>query len=165
MRKVKFKDVFVPKYRTYLVIIFLLLVFMCTLEVRAIPLAVFVYLAVLFFTYKKHLSMLDRVIKNMDSLMFKLKADDTILDFPIPAIIITKTGDILWNNNDLEQLFKGINKQRYMENLIKDLDAEYDTKFRAIVLLFIHFFNQTTYSNSLDSSHCFVLLYKSMSVL
>ncbi len=132
MRKVKFKDVFVPKYRTYLVIIFLLLVFMCTLEVRAIPLAVFVYLAVLFFTYKKHLSMLDRVIKNMDSLMFKLKADDTILDFPIPAIIITKTGDILWNNNDLEQLFKGINKQRYMENLIKDLDAEYDTKFRAI---------------------------------
>ena len=134
MRKVKFKDVFVPKYRTYLVIIFLLLVFMCTLEVRAIPLAVFVYLAVLFFTYKKHLSMLDRVIKNMDSLMFKLKADDTILDFPIPAIIITKTGDILWNNNDLEQLFKGINKQRYMENLIKDLDAEYDTKFRAIVL-------------------------------
>lgn len=132
MRKLKFKDVFVPKYRTYLVIIFLLLVFMCMIEVRAIPLAIFVYFAVLFFTYKKHLNMIDRVIKNMDSLMFKLKADDTILDFPIPAIIVTKTGDILWNNNDLEQLFKGINKQRYMENLIKDLDAEYDTKFKAI---------------------------------
>lgn len=132
MRKVKFKDVFVPKYRTYLVIIFLLLIFMCMLEIRAIPLAIFVYIIVLFFTYKKHANMVERVIKNMDSLMFKLKVDETILDFPIPAIILTKTGEILWNNAELEQLFKGINKQRYMENLIKDLEAEYDTKFKAI---------------------------------
>lgn len=132
MRKVKFKDIFVPKYRTYLVIIFLILTFMCMLEIKAIPIAIIVYIVVLFFTYKKHLNMVERVIKNMDSLIFKLKTDDTILDFPVPAIIITKTGEILWNNNDLEQLFKGINKQRYMENLIKDLEAEYDTKFKAI---------------------------------
>lgn len=132
MRKVKFKDVFVPNSRTYLIIIFLILTFMCVLEVRAIPLAIFVYFSVLFFTYRKHLSMVERVIKNMDNLMFKLKTDETILDFPLPAVIITKSGEILWNNNELEMLFKGINKQRYMENLIKELDAEYDTKFRAI---------------------------------
>ncbi len=132
MRKVKFKDVFVPNSRTYLIIIFLILTFMCVLEVRAIPLAIFVYFSVLFFTYRKHLSMVERVIKNMDNLMFKLKTDETILDFPLPAVIITKNGEILWNNNELEMLFKGINKQRYMENLIKELDAEYDTKFRAI---------------------------------
>ncbi len=75
---------------------------------------------------------MDRVIKNLDQLMFKLKTDETILDFPVPAIVINDTGDILWNNNELEQLFKGINKQRYMENLIKDLEAEYDKKFKAI---------------------------------
>ena len=132
MRKVKFKDVFVPNSMTYLIIIFLILTFMCVLEVRAIPLAIFVYFSVLFFTYRKHLSMVERVIKNMDNLMFKLKTDETILDFPLPAVIITKNGEILWNNNELEMLFKGINKQRYMENLIKELDAEYDTKFRAI---------------------------------
>ena len=132
MRKVKFKDVFVPNSRTYLIIIFLILTFMCVLEVRAIPLAIFVYFSVLFFTYRKHLSMVERVIKNMDNLMFTLKTDETILDFPLPAVIITKNGEILWNNNELEMLFKGINKQRYMENLIKELDAEYDTKFRAI---------------------------------
>lgn len=132
MRKIKFKDVFVPKYRTYLVIIFLILFFMCLLEVRAIPLAIVVFCLVLFFTYRKNVNMMDRVIKNMDSLIFKLKTDETILDFPIPAVIITETGDILWNNNDLELLFKGINKQRYMENLIKDLEEEYDKKFKAI---------------------------------
>ena len=97
MRKVKFKDVFVPNSRTYLIIIFLILTFMCVLEVRAIPLAIFVYFSVLFFTYRKHLSMVERVIKNMDNLMFKLKTDETILDFPLPAVIITKNGEILWN--------------------------------------------------------------------
>lgn len=132
MRRIKFKDVFVPKYRTYLIIIFVILFFMCLLAKRAIPLAIFVYFCVLVFTYRKNLNMIDRVIKNMDSLIFKLKTDETILDFPIPAIIITETGDILWNNNELELLFKGINKQRYMENLIKDLEAEYDKKFKAI---------------------------------
>ena len=132
MRKIKFKDVFVPKYRTYLVIIFLILFFMCLIEKRAIPFAIFVYALTLFFTYRKNLNMIDRVIKNMDSLIFKLKTDETILDFPVPAIIITKTGDILWNNNELELLFKGMNKQGYMENLIKDLENEYDKKFKAI---------------------------------
>lgn len=132
MKKIKFEDIFVPKYRTYLVIIFLILFFMCMIEIRTIPLAVFVFVSVLIFTYRKNVNMIDRVIKNMNSLIFKLKTDDTILDFPIPAVILTKTGDILWNNNELEMLFKGINKQRYMENLIKELEEEYDTKFKAI---------------------------------
>ena len=122
MKKIKFSDVFVPKYRMYITIIFLILLFMCILEIRAIPLAIFVFLVVLVSTYNRRKNMLDRVVKNMDSLIFKLKTDETILDFPLPAIIITKTGDILWNNNDLELLFKGV----------KELEEEYDTKFRAI---------------------------------
>ena len=114
MKKIKFEDVFVPKYRTYLVIIFLILFFMCLIVPKIIPIAAFVFTMVLIFTYRKNVNMVERVIKNMDSLIFKLKTDDTILDFPIPAVILTKKGDILWNNNDLEMLFKGINKQRYM---------------------------------------------------
>ena len=132
MKKIKWKDIIVPKYRTYLVIIFLILSFMCVLKPRAIPLALFVFIMCLYYTYKRHSHMVDRVIRSMDSLIFKLQTDETILDFPLPAVILTQTGDVLWNNGELEQLFKGINKQRYMENLIKELDEEYDTKFKAI---------------------------------
>lgn len=132
MKRIKFEDVFVTKYRTYLFIIFLILFLMCLIEVRAIPFAIFTFILTLIYTYRRKASMVERVIKNMNNLLFKLKTDDTILDFPIPATIITKTGDILWNNNELELLFKGINKQRYMENLIKELEEEYDTKFKAI---------------------------------
>lgn len=132
MKRIKFEDVFVTKYRTYLFIIFLILFLMCLIEVRAIPFAIFTFILTLIYTYRRKASMVERVIKNMNNLLFKLKTDDTILDFPIPATIITKAGDILWNNNELELLFKGINKQRYMENLIKELEEEYDTKFKAI---------------------------------
>lgn len=132
MKKVNFKDIFVPKYRTYLIIIFIILVLVCCMDIRCIPLAVFIYFCVLFFTYRKNISMRERVIKNLDSFIFKLKTDDTVLNFPIPAIIITNQGDILWNNNELEMLFKGINKQKYMENLIKELSDEYDERFIGI---------------------------------
>lgn len=132
MKKIKLEDIFVPKYRTYLVIIFLILFLVSALEIRLAPFSIVIFTLIVVYTYRKNKNMIDRVIRNMDSLIFKLKTDDTVLDFPIPAVIITKTGDILWNNNELELLFKGINKQRYMENLIKDLDAEYDTKFKAI---------------------------------
>lgn len=132
MKKIKFEDVFVPKYRTYLLIIFLILLLTSVIKPIIAPAAILIFALVLIYTYRKNMDMLERVIKNMNSLIFKLKTDDTILDFPIPAAIITKTGDIHWNNNELELLFKGINKQRYMENLIKELEAEYDTKFKAI---------------------------------
>ena len=132
MKKVNFKDVFVPKYRTYLIIIFLILTFMCVMDVRYVPFAVIIYCLVLFLTYRTNISMRERLIKNLDSFIFKLRTDDTVLNFPIPAIIITNQGDILWNNNELEMLFKGINKQKYMETLIKELNDEYDDRFKGV---------------------------------
>ena len=132
MKKIKLEDVFVPKYRTYLVIIFLILLLLSVLEIKLAPFAIIIFVLILVYTYRRRMSTIERIIRSMDSLIFKLRTDDTVLDFPIPAVIITKTGDILWNNNELELLFKGINKQRYMENLIKELDEEYDTKFKAI---------------------------------
>ena len=68
----------------------------------------------------------------MDSFIFKLKTDESILNFPVPAVIITEQGDILWNNDSLELMFKGINKQKFLENIIKELDEEYDDRFAEI---------------------------------
>ena len=76
--------------------------------------------------------MRERVINSMDSFIFKLKTDESIFNFPIPAVIITEQGDILWNNDLLELMFKGINKQKYLENIIKELDSEYDDRFAEI---------------------------------
>lgn len=134
MRRVKWNDIFVPKYRTYLIIIFILL-FTAFLSYPKIPmliLTLIIYAGVLFFTYRKNASKKERLINYMDSFIFKLKTDESILNFPIPSVIITEQGDILWNNDSLELMFKGLNKQKFLENVIKELDEEYDDRFAEI---------------------------------
>lgn len=134
MRKIKFDEIFVPKYRTYLIIIFLILFTACITFPNPwlMFLSLIVYVAVLIFTYRKNKAMQDRVIKYMNSFIFKLKTDESILNFPIPSVIINESGEILWNNDSLELLFKGINKQKFLENIIKELDSEYDNRFAEI---------------------------------
>ena len=129
MKKINFRDVFVPKYRMHLTLIFLILVYMCIINFRLIPVALLIYAYVLYLTYKRNQTMKERIVNNMNSLIFKLKTDETVLNFPIPAMIVSEQGDILWNNNELEMLFKGIHKENYIENIIKELNEEYDKKF------------------------------------
>ena len=88
MKEFKFKNIFVPKYRTYLLIVFMLLLLISVLEVKLIPFSVLIFFLVIIYTYRKNAEMIERVIKSMNSLMLNLKTDDTILDFPIPAIAI-----------------------------------------------------------------------------
>ncbi len=132
MRKIKWNEIFVPKYRIYLTIILLILIGASILMPKLIPTAVVIYIAVLLFTYRKNLNMRERVIKHLNSFILKLNTDESILEFPIPSTIVTSTGDILWSNTGFENLFKGINKEKYIENIIKELDEEYDSKFSAV---------------------------------
>lgn len=132
MRKIKWNEIFVPKYRTYLIIILLILIGASILTPKIIPFAVIIYIAVLLLTYRNNMNKRERVIKHLDSFMLKLSADESILEFPIPATIVTSSGDILWSDSGFENLFKGINKEKYIENLIQELDEEYDSHFSAI---------------------------------
>ena len=58
MKKLKFNDVFVPRYRMHLIIILVILIYMCllTLDIAqiTIPAALVIYAYVLFWTYKKN---------------------------------------------------------------------------------------------------------------
>ncbi len=136
MKKIKLNDVFVPRYRLHLILILLILLYMCILSQKYAPIMIFVstiiYAYVLFLTYKKNEELKDRIVNTMNSFIFKLKTDETVLNFPIPSMIVNNQGDILWNNSELELLFKGINKQKYIENVIKELNEEYDKKFIGI---------------------------------
>ncbi len=134
MPKIKLNEIFVPKYRSYLLIIFCILLVLCLLKPTPIVilLSILAYLLVLVYTYKKYKSMLERVVKNMNSFMLKLNTDDSILDFPLPAVIVTEQGNILWNNKRFDNLLKGINKEKYIENMIKELDEDFDENFASI---------------------------------
>lgn len=132
MRKIKLNDVFVPKYRIYLLTILIVLALFSLVKPIFIPAFVAIYFSVLLLTYKRNMSQRERVIKHINSFLIKLNTDDSILEFPIPSTVVTHDGDILWSNSGFETLFKGINKENYIENIIKELDEEYDSEFSAI---------------------------------
>ncbi len=134
MKKFKLNEVFIRKYRLYLIIVLLLLVLICVLkpDFIVISLSILFYVALLFYTYKVRKSALERIVKNMSNFMIKLKTDGSILDFPFPATIVSKDGEFLWSNEGLDDIFKGINKEKYLENIVKELDENYDSNFAGI---------------------------------
>jgi len=134
MHKVKLSDIFVPKYRIYLFIILVILVVLCILKPEAlvIALSVLTYILVLAITYRKRKVSIDKVVKYMDSYMIKLNSDESILNFPLASVIVSNDGSILWNNEIFENLFKGINKEKYIASIIKELDETYDENFKSI---------------------------------
>ena len=95
MKKFKLNEVFIRKYRLYLIIVLLLLVLICVLkpDFIVISLSILFYVALLFYTYKVRKSALERIVKNMSNFMIKLKTDGSILDFPFPATIVSKYGE------------------------------------------------------------------------
>lgn len=134
MRRIKFDEVFVPRFRIYLVIILLILIGISIINPKLIPITVALYIIVLIITYRKNVVAKNRIIKHINNFMIKLKrdTDESILSFPIPATVVSSSGEIIWANDGFENLFKGINKDKYIENVIKELDEEYDNNFSAI---------------------------------
>lgn len=134
MRRIKFDEVFVPRFRIYLVIILLILIGISIINPKLIPITIALYIIVLIITYRKNVVAKNRIIKHINNFMIKLKrdTDESILNFPIPATVVSSSGEIIWANDGFENLFKGINKDKYIENVIKELDEEYDNNFSAI---------------------------------
>ena len=132
MRRVKFDEIFVPRFRLYLIIILVILIGFCIFNPQITPIAIAAYIIVLIITYRRENILKDRIIKHVNSFMIKVNTDESVLGFPIPATIVSSAGEIIWSNEGFESLFKGINKDKYIENVIKELDAEYDSNFSAI---------------------------------
>ena len=134
MKKLSLSEVFVSKYRLYLFVIFLLLALLCFFKPHPVVFlgSALIYIIVLYTTYKRRKSALDRVVKNINNFMLKLKTDDSILDFPLPAIIVNEQGEILWTNKGFEEIFKGVNKEKYVESIVKELDENFDDSFSGI---------------------------------
>ncbi len=126
MRKIKANEIFVKNYRIYLLVILLLLITICVIKPTFLTIigSIIIFASILFFTFKRRKNQIDKIVKNLDSFMLRLSADDSLLDFPIPSLIMNNQGEILWNNSHLDELLKGLNKEKFIENLVKDLNEK-----------------------------------------
>lgn len=129
MKKIKLSHVFVPRVSIYLIIILLILVILCMSKptVSVILCSILSYALILFFTYQKRKNSIDKVVKNLNDYLIKVSTDDSILNFPFPSVIVNDQGEIIWENDFFDNLFKGVNKDKYIESIIKELNEDFDS--------------------------------------
>lgn len=138
----KLMRIYAPKADFYLIIIFILLVIVAVLDWRvAVPLAV-IFIAVLVQFFLQHVKKQKEILRHIENLTLNIDSatKETLLNFPMPLVVLEVDGVIAWYN----PLFRGFLKNRDMLDkkiglLIPELDVEELTKSRSAISLRVNF--------------------------
>ncbi|TYQ14999.1 UNVERIFIED_CONTAM: c-di-AMP phosphodiesterase-like protein [Acetivibrio alkalicellulosi] len=123
----KFSGIFIPKASFYLFVIFLLVVIIGLLEiVVAIPgFALFLFL--LYYNFRSNYKRKKDITKYIENLTFNIDTatKDTLLNFPMPLVVIELDGTIIWYNSSFKKVFgeeELLEKKIY--SMAKDLNPD-----------------------------------------
>ncbi|MCX7923018.1 MAG: DHH family phosphoesterase [Clostridia bacterium] len=106
----KFSGIFIPRASLYLWIIFILLIIISTLKFwyAAIPgYAVLIFLV--YYNFKSNHIRRKEITKYIENLTFNIDTatKDTLLNFPMPLVVIELDGTIVWYNSYFRRIFDG----------------------------------------------------------
>ena len=118
------------KTKIYLVIIAVLLLVLCINNTAYIIPSIIIYAAVLTYTIwvsqkrKGEVSnYLDELTLNVDSV-----AKETLINSPLPLIIVETDGNIVWRSSKFVSEFANIDIKNYIEDLIKEIKLDIENE-------------------------------------
>ena len=123
---IKLFDGLVSKTKAYLIIIAILLIIICSFEVKLILPSIFIYFLILVYTYwtnKKRKAELSEHIKELTMNVDKV-SKRTLINSPFPLIIIETDGDIIWKSTKFIEEFSNVDINYQLANIVKDLKLE-----------------------------------------
>ncbi|MCX7843429.1 MAG: DHH family phosphoesterase [Clostridia bacterium] len=109
MENKKFSGIIIPRARFYLWIIFILVTIIALLcPLLAVPgflLAAFL----VFYNYRTNYARQREITRYIENLTFNIDsaAKDTLLNFPMPLVVLELDGTIIWYNSSLRKIFEG----------------------------------------------------------
>ncbi|NMB33169.1 MAG: phosphoesterase [Clostridium sp.] len=124
MDRKKISGLFVPKASFYLFVIFILLILVAVLEfVAAIP-GFILFLFLLYYNFRSNYLRQRELTRYIENLTFNIDtaSKDTLLNFPMPLVVIELDGTIIWYNSSFKGLFDGEELlEKMIHTFIKDL--------------------------------------------
>lgn len=127
MESKKFIGMFVPKASFYLLVIFFLLIIIATLEfVIAIP-GFMLFLLLLYYNFRSNYKRQREITRYIENLTFNINtaSKDTLLNFPMPLVLIELDGTIIWYNSSFKKIFDGEELlEKTIHSLIKGLNPD-----------------------------------------
>ena len=123
----KFTGMFIPRSSFYLWFIFILIIVINILDWRvAIPgYAVMILLA--YYNIRSNFARRKEITKYIENLTFNIDTatKDTLLNFPMPLVVIELDGTIIWYNSTFRQIFEGEQLlERTISSLVEDLHPD-----------------------------------------
>ena len=126
----KLFDSLVSRTKIYLVIIFILLVAICTQNPKFIIPAIILFIAILGYTYfanNKRKSEISETLQDL-TLTVDSAAKTSLINSPFPLIIMETDGNVVWKSSKFVSEFANIDMNSLINDLMFELKAEIGNK-------------------------------------
>jgi len=106
----KHSGIFIPKAGFYLWVIFILLVVIAFLDYRIAAPGFVIFLFLVYYNYRSNYVRRKDITRYIENLTFNIDraTKDTLLNFPMPLVVLEVDGTIIWYNSSSKEIFGGI---------------------------------------------------------
>lgn len=116
----------IARTKIYLIVIAVLLVLISILNIGYFIPAIFVYIAVLVYTYWSDQKRETELSEHIQDLTFHVDkaAKNTMINSPFPLVIVETDGNIVWKSSKFSQEFANIDIKNILKDLVKQIKLE-----------------------------------------
>ena len=122
----KVLDNLVSRTKIYLVIILILLITICIYNVAFIIPAIIIYIAILAYSYFANNKRKSEISEHLQDLTLTVDsaAKSTLINSPLPLIILETDGNVIWRSSKFVTEFANIDINNYIDDLIITMKQE-----------------------------------------
>ena len=122
----KLFDSLVSRTKIYLVVIFILLVIICTQNTKLIVPSLLIYIAIIGYTYFANNKRKSEISQHLQDLTLNVNsaAKNSLIYSPFPLIIVETDGNIIWRSTKFVSEFANIDMNNYINILLENINLE-----------------------------------------
>ena len=121
----KHSGIFIPKAGFYLWAIFILLAVIAYLDYRIAAPGFVIFLFLVYYNYRSNYIRHKEITKYIENLTLNIDraTKDTLLNFPMPLVVLEIDGTIIWYNSSSKEIFGGVELlEKTIHSFVKELD-------------------------------------------
>lgn len=126
MDKRRFSSIFIPRVSLYLLVIFILDIALLTYNKLAGSLGLIIFIYLLYYNRTTRYRRTKEVTQYIENLNFHIESatKNTLLNFPLPLVVVEVDGTIIWNNTPFGKIFELDLLGEKIQNLVEELNPK-----------------------------------------
>jgi len=121
----KHSGIFIPKAGFYLWVIFILLGIIAYLDYRISVPGFVIFLFLVYYNYRSNYIRCKEITRYIENLTINIDraTKDTLLNFPMPLVVLEVDGTVIWYNSSSKEIFGGVELlEKTIHTFVKELD-------------------------------------------